>query len=286
MEWKAKIEVPCMDDLRTMRCGWAGMAFMLLLAVSAMSPSLGWALTADEIATKSEEVYPGSDQQSKLTFIIRDPDGSERKVILRRYWKNLKADKELESKVLVFHEYPPDSKGTAFMVWSYKMSTSKPEDLWLYLPLLRKVQKVPEHPDEIFSGANLRPADMIPRAPELDRHKLLKEETIENQAYYVVESTPKENTPNYPYGKLVKWITKDHFLKERIDYYDRSGSLLKKQITTWKKIANTWIWEKVILTNVQNHVQTTLSISDTEINKGLTEDLFSERTMKLGKVTK
>jgi outer membrane lipoprotein-sorting protein len=244
------------------------------------------ALTADEIAAKAEDVFPGSDQRSKLTFLIRDPDGSERKVILRRYWKNYKADPEIESKVLVFHEYPPDSKGTAFMVWSYKVVSGKPEDLWLYLPILRKVQKVPEHPDEIFSGANLRPSDMVPRPVELDRHKLTGEETIENQAYYTVESTPKTANPAYPYGKLVKWISKDHFLKERVDYYDTKGNLLKKQLITWKKAGDAWIWEKVILTNVQNHVQTTLSITDNEVNIGLADDVFSERTMKLGRVTK
>ena len=260
---------------------WAGLAAGVFVLFFSQPAS---ALTADEIAVKSEDVHPGLDQRSKLTFLIRDPDGSERKVILRRYWKSYKADKELESKVLVFHEYPPDSKGTAFMVWSYKVSTGKAEDLWLYLPILRKVQKVPEHPDEIFSGANLRPSDMVPRPTELDRQKLVGEETIENQSYYTVESTPKDDNPNYPYGKLVKWITKDHFLKERIDYYDRKGELLKKQLITWKKEGATWIWEKVILTNVQNHVQTTLSISDTEVNTGLSDDLFSERTMKLGRV--
>ena len=269
--------------------GIKGMTAWITLAAAVFvlaQVGTGYSLTADEIAAKSEDVYPGTDQRSKLTFLIRDPDSSERKVILRRYWKNFKADPEVESKVLVFHEYPPDSKGTAFMVWSYKLTTEKSEDLWLYLPILRKVQKVPEHPDEIFSGANLRPSDMVPRPPELDRHRLIGEETIENQAYYVVESTPKETSPHYPYGKLVKWITKDHFLKERIDYYDRNGKLLKKQLTTWKRESGTWIWEKVILTNVQTHVQTTLSISDTQINTGLSDDVFSERTMRLGKVTK
>jgi outer membrane lipoprotein-sorting protein len=258
------------------------LSILTLLAAVLFTPASPYALTANEIASKSEDVYPGSDQRSKLTFLIRDPDGSERKVILRRYWKNYKTDKNIESKVLVFHEYPPDTKGTSFMVWSYKLAANKPEDLWLYLPILRKVQKVPEHPDEIFSGANLRPADMIPRPMELDKHTLLREETVENQDYYVVESVPKSRTATYPYGKLVKWVTKDNFLKERIDYYDQKGALLKKQITSWKKTGDAWIWEKVILTNVQNNVQTTLSISDTEINTGLSDDVFTERTMRIG----
>ncbi len=143
------------------------LGFWLLVSISALSvttPSTAYGeLTADQIAAKSEDVHPGSDQQSKLTFIIREADGAERKVVLRRYWKNYLKDSDMDSKVLVFHEYPPDAKGTAFMVWTYKTSSQKSEDLWIYLPILRKVQKLPEHPDEIFSGANLKPSDMIPR---------------------------------------------------------------------------------------------------------------------------
>ncbi|MEK6537783.1 MAG: hypothetical protein AABZ46_01445, partial [Nitrospirota bacterium] len=112
------------------------LGFWLLVSISVLSvttPSYG-ELTSDQIAAKSEDVHPGSDQQSKLTFIIREADGAERKVVLRRYWKNYPKESDIDSKVLVFHEYPPDTKGTAFMVWTYKASPQqKPEDLWIYL---------------------------------------------------------------------------------------------------------------------------------------------------------
>ncbi len=256
-----------------------------MLFISLTAPTvINAEITADQIVARSEDVYPGTDQQSKLTFIIREADGEERKVVLRRYWKNYQKESDFDSKVLVFHEYPPDTKGTAFMVWTYNASSQKPEDLWIYLPILRKVQKLPEHPDEIFSGANLKPADMIPRDASLDKHKLLREETIENQQYYVVESTPRAKSSNYTYGKVVKWIKKDDFLKERIDYYDTEGSMLKKQLITWKKVKDAYVWEKVVLTNVKTDVQTILNISDVEINTGLTDSSFTERSMSTGRV--
>lgn len=259
--------------------------FISILAAVVFIPSIVSAeLTADQIVSKSEGVYPGMDAQSKLTFTIRDPDGKERKVILRRYWKNYADDENIDSKVLVFHEYPPDTKGTVFMVWTYKATKHKPEEMWIYLPILKKVQKLPEHPDEIFSGANLKPGDMISRDASLDRHKLLREETIENQQYYVIESVPKENNPDYNYGKVVRWIKKNDFLKERVDYYSTDGALQKTQLITWKNLKNAFIWEKVIIKNVKTDVQTILSISDVEIDKGLTDKIFSERTMISGKV--
>ena len=263
---------------------WLFMPFAIVgLALTTPSATYG-ELSAEQIVAKSEDVYPGLDQQSKLTFIIKEADGAERKVILRRYWKNYSRDSEVDSKVLVFNEYPPDTKGTAFMVWTYKASAQKPEDMWIYLPILRKVQKLPEHPDEIFSGANLKPADMIPRDVSIDRHKLLREETIENQQYYVVESTPKTKNSNFNYGKVVKWVKKNDFLKERVDYYDSDGALLKTQLITWKKMKDAYVWEKVILTNVKTDVQTIFNISDIEIDTGLTDGSFTERSMSTGRV--
>lgn len=242
------------------------------------------ALTAKEIIAKAESVYPGMDQKSKLTFIIKESEGSARKVVLRRYWKNYPDDPKIDSKVLVFHEYPPDVRGTVFMVWTYKASTKRPEDMWIYLPILRKVQKLPKHPDEIFSGSNLKPADMIPRDPALDMHKLLREETIANQEYYVIESIPKKKNPNYNYSKVVKWINKKNFLKERIDYYDSNGDLLKTQLITWKQIKDAYVWEKVVITNVKTGIQTILNISDIEVDTGLKDRLFTLRTMSRGRI--
>ncbi|MDD5434135.1 MAG: outer membrane lipoprotein-sorting protein [Nitrospira sp.] len=259
--------------------------FIGLMLFSGALPYKGYGeMTPEQIVAKAEDVYAGQDQQSKLTFTIRETDGAERKVVLRRYWKDYKDDPSVDSKVLVFHEYPPDAKGTAFMVWTYKTSAHKPEDMWIYLPILRKVQKLPEHPDEIFSGANLKPADMVRRDANLDKHKLLREETIENQQYYVIESTPKEVNSNYNYGKVVRWIKKNDFQKERVHYYSEDGTLLKTQDINWKHVKNASIWEKVVIKNVKTGVQTILSISDVEIDKGLNDKAFSERVMSTGKV--
>jgi hypothetical protein len=111
---------------------------------------------------------------------------------------------------------------------------------------------------------------------------MLKEEVIESRSYYVIGSDPKKPDPSYPYSKVVKWITKDDFLKERLQYYDLDGNLFKEQIITWKKIKEAWVWEKVVTTNVQTKVQTFLTISDIKVDTGLPEDLFTERSMRRG----
>lgn len=240
-------------------------------------------LLASEIVQKSEDVYPGKDQRAKLTFTIKDQDGGERKSVLRRYWKNYRGQNNLDFKVLVFNEYPPDAKGSSFMLWSYDPHSGKPADRWLYIPILNKVNKLVANADNTgIASSDLNPNDMVSRPVDRDSHKLIGEEVVGNRAYYVIESTPIRPDAAYTYGKVVKWITKDTFLKERVDYYDLKGKLLKTQYITWKPINDAWVWEKVVIKNAQTGSETYLSINDIKTDSGLQDAFFSERSMKLG----
>ncbi len=258
---------------------WVSLAVFLLVP---------WVATGQENALDAKEVieqaqkFPGKDQRSKITFKIREKDGTERKMVAVRFWRNYEGKGGIDSKTLIFNEYPPDQRGSSFMSWSYRAGVGKPDEQWIYIPFIRKVQKIPGKGDESFQGSDLKASDMTPRDITLDRHEMVREETIENQDYYVIKSEPKKVDLSYPYSKVVKWITKDNFLNERLDYYDEAGKLLKKQAISWKKVSGVWVWEKVVMTNVVKSSQTVLTFSDIRIGSGLSDNIFSERSMKAG----
>ena len=43
-----------------------------------------------------------------------------------------------------------------------------------------------------------------------------------------------------------------------------------------------WVWQKVVIVNVQTGSQTTLNLTDIQVNQGLKESLFTERMMQQG----
>lgn len=260
----------------------AGMLLSIPIPAALAQESAEAPPSLEQIVERSEQVHPGKDHSSKLLFTIRDEDGNERREVLRRFWKSYNGKDGLEYKLIVFNEYPPDKKGNAFLEWAYRPGAGKESERKFYIKFLNSVNKVPEGSGEGFASSDLKPSEMAPRPTHLDRHRLLKEEVIEGRGYYVVESSPKQKDPSYPYGKVVKWITKDNFLKERLEYYDLNNALYKEQIITWKKIKDAWVWEKVVTTNEQTNVQTFLTISDIKVNSGLPEDLFTERSMRRG----
>ena len=123
---------------------------------------------------------------------------------------------------------------------------------------------------------------MDPRSPALDDHTLLRTEKIGSKDYYVIESVPVDADKTYPYSKIVRWISTDDFLIDKVDYYDRDGRLLKKQTIAWKQIGDAWVWQKVVIANVQTGSQTTLNLTDIQVNQGLKDSLFTERMMEQG----
>lgn len=243
--------------------------------------------TATEIVNKSSEIEGGDDSMSRLSFTISRPDGADRKLIYTMVWKEYAGRDDVDDKVIFFSEYPPDDKGKSFMVWVHE---NKKDDEWMYLPELRMVRKMThgEHhghhdEDDDFSDSVLTRVDLAPREPDLDNHTRLKDEALGGHRDFVVESVPKESSQNYPYQKTRRWITRDNYLPERIDYYAPSGGLIKRQTIKWKRIGNAWVWEQVVGVNLITGERTVLDISDIKLNSGLKDEVFSARTLRLGK---
>lgn len=243
-------------------------------------------ITGEEIVKKCEYKYPGEDQRSKLTIILKDKDGTERKNVYLRLWKDYKGKDQIADKMVLYTEYPPDAKGTAFMRWAFIPGTGKNADQWIYLPALRKTRPVSvRDPGDSFLGSDLTYADISGRTLEEDKHQFLKIDKQNGRELYVVESIPKEEKPLY--SKRVSWFTKtpdwDSCVKVGVAYYDTKGNLLKKQSLSWQKVKDAWMWKQVEVQNVQTSHASIFQVEDAEVNVGLEDEQFTERALRKDK---
>lgn len=271
---------------RTVLTGCLGIIVFLIASIAATARAEE--LSADVIMKKTFEVYGGDDSLSKITFIFQEKGEPEKKLIYSMAWKKFKGAGEVDTKVMMFRDFPPDAKGVSYLGIFYKPEFNKNDDEWLYLPELRMVRRLshtgPKHAkEEEFSKSELRQFDLVPRNPDDDMHKLLPSAAMEGVDCHVIESIPKKGGAEvYPYGKVVRWVSKDNFLPLRIDYYDEYNKLQKQQFTKWKKMNDAWVWEEVVGTNVQTGNKTLLTITGIKLNVGLTDESFSKRAMQLG----
>jgi hypothetical protein len=267
------------------------MALPLLLSSVIVAPLVHAAqdspggVTGEDVVKNCDFKNPGNDQRSKLAIILKDSSGSERKNVYLRLWKDYKGAEGVADKMILFTEYPPDAQGAAFMRWAFTREADKNADQWIYLPALRKIRRVSiRDPGDSFLGSDLTYADISGRALDEDEHKLIRIESANNNEFYMVESTPKEKNPLY--SKRISWFLKtpawDGCIKARVDYYDKRGDLLKRQNLRWQKVGPAWVWDKVIVQNVQTLHSSMFEVTNVEINVGLQDSLFAERTLEKG----
>jgi len=240
---------------------------------------------ADIVQRCDKEMNAGKDQRNLLTVILKDSSGNEKKNVYRRYWKDYKGRKNIADKMVLFTEFPPDAKGTAFMRWGYMPGADKNAEQWLYLPSLGSIRRVSvRDPGDSFLGSDLTYQDISPRLLGQDEHQVLREETRDGQGYYVVESLPKESNPLY--GKVVAWYQKApewaDCNKRRVEFYDTRMQLLKVETLSWQRVDDAWLWDEVHVDNQLTGHSSVFRVTDASINNGLKDRYFTERMLKRG----
>lgn len=256
----------------------------LVLALT-LSPAFAQP-TGDEIVQQCDlNTNIGKDSRSTLSVILKDAGGNEKKFVYKRYWKDNNGKDQIVDKMMLFTVFPPSGAGTAFMRWGYVPGAGKNADQWLYLPNLKSLRQVSvRDPGDSFLGSDLTYQDISYRGLDEDTHKLLREEKLQGQDYYVVESVPREKNPLY--GKKIAWYEKAATWadcnKRRIEYYDPRNIPIKNQVLAWQKVGDGWLWDEVHVENLLTGHTSLFKITEPELNVGLEDKLFSEQTMRNG----
>jgi len=70
----------------------------------------------------------------------------------------------------------------------------------------------------------------VDREVSLDTHTLLREETLNGNPCYVIQSLPQDSS--WQYSKTVSWIDRESYLLYKIEMYNRRGELVKVMETS------------------------------------------------------
>ncbi|MFO7998599.1 MAG: outer membrane lipoprotein-sorting protein [Bacteroidales bacterium] len=226
-----------------------------------------------------EKVYhnpSGDDTRGELTMTLINNRGEQR---VRQLSQFIKTDSQVEKKIMFFLS-PADVRNTSFMNWSYM--DGRADDQWIYLPALKRVRRISsDSKSDYFMGSDFTYDDLGDRHPSQDAHTLLREESLEGKACYVVESVPRES--GYIYSKTITWVMKDNYLGLKRAFYDDRGRLLKiLTIKNFEKISGFWTILETEMHNVQRDHRTVMIFTNVKKNQGIPDSMFTERRMTLG----
>ena len=258
-------------NIQKVKTGFLALPFIIMAQLS-------YGQTGRDIMQKVDERPDGDTRKSVMTMELINKRGSKRVRTMLSYSKDYGKDK----KTIMFFQQPADVKGTGFLTWDYN-DELKTDDRWLYLPAMKKTRRISgtSAKKEYFMGSDFTYDDMGNRDVDSDNHKLLKEELVNGQACWVIESTPKESDGMY--SKNISWIRKDNFMAVKVEYDDMQGTLLKLlEVNQIKKVDGFWAVTEMIMTNHQRNHKTLIRLESIAFNVPINGSVFTVNALEKG----
>lgn len=248
------------------------MPFLCFLFLLLLSLRLG-AQDARQIADNAAKAIEFDAMEMTATLHIHDDKGNVR----TRQIANASKQFGAVGKNLMKFLAPADVKGTAMLIYDYE---NKPDDIWIFLPALRKVRRVlSSEKSKSFMGSEFSNADMS--RPDLGQfsHKLLGAATLDGKDCWKLEALSLSDAVADEYGfhRKVSWVEKSTFLTRKMEYYDASGRLLKTMtLKDYRKQPNgRYFAFSMEMQNGLNKRRSVISVDQFQLGSKLAEDYFS-----------
>ena len=235
-------------------------------------------LSGRDIMVLVDERDDGNDRRVEMEMILINKRGRKRIRQVLSYNKDYGKD----SKTVMIFQKPADVKGTGFLSWEYD-DDSKDDDRWLYMPALKKVRRISgSSENDYFMGSDFTYDDMGGRNPDEDTHTLLREEELNEQLCWVIESIPKEK--DNMYAKKIIRVRQDVKMVVKVEYYDKLGLMKTLTIEEIRQIDGIWTAHKMFMDNLNEKHQTILTLKNVSYNQNLKDNMFTVSTIERGRL--
>lgn len=286
-------------------------AFVLLLMLMLMAGS-AWAADLEYFKVHKPKVGMSADAIMQIKYfnkyslfahdyksigdvIFIEKDGSRRN---RRFLRERiilgRSSDGVSYKDLVMFTEPTSVKGLATLTWNY-MKPTKDQDVWLWIPSLRKIRKVSAgNGDDSFMGGDVTVEEITTRRFSDETYKLLGEENFKgytsfydgkvfhkDEPCYVIEATPVRK-PWY-YSKRITYVSKNFGGNILDEIYDTNGKLVRTLFRGWIIVeVNAKDYpaqNRVEAEDLRTGHKTVIGFDEIKFDQGLKEDVFSEKTL-------
>ncbi len=222
------------------------------------------AQSADQILGKADSVLnAANDAKVTSTMTITDKGGAKRERTLELYQKG-------NDKRLVRFLTPADQKGIAFL--------SLPGDnQFLYLPAFGKVRRIASHVKNTkFAGTDYSYEDLEAKRYTAQWDASLKSK---NASEYVLTLKPKKGTKS-DYGQLEITIKADSYYPVRVEFFSKKGVAVKRlTVKEIGKYNGVLMPKDSEMADLQSGSTTRTVLQGVEVNKGLKDEVFTERNL-------
>lgn len=254
------------------------MKHLVLLFIAVLTTA---ALTAQDkglevakAANTADEGYGG--YEVNLKMVLKNANGQESTREMSS--QTLEVADDGDKSMIAFNS-PRDVKGTAMLTFSHKTDD---DDQWLFLPSIKRVKRISSsNKSGPFMGSEISYEDLSSQEVEKYTYKFIKEDQLNGAKVAVVERFPVDAKSGY--SKHVAYYNLDKSYRlEKVEYFDRRGSLLKTMDHLDYKLfkGKHWRAAELHVVNHQSNKETRLLFEDFNFNVELSDNDFSQSSLQ------
>ena len=226
-------------------------------------------MTGYDLALSIEQKNKPTDMKSTITMEIKNHKGKIRTSSIKSI------SKDNNKKQILWFLKPADDKGVAYLKIEHM---NKDDEMRLWLPAFKRIRRISsKKKSDSFMGSDMSYEDMTNRNIDEYNYKIIGEEIIEEEDYYILESTPLGKSE---YSKHISWISKKNLNPIKENSYDRNNKHLKSKNFKYKKVGNYFLPTKLHVINMQKQHETFLQWSDIVVDSKVSDNIFQEKNLK------
>jgi outer membrane lipoprotein-sorting protein len=244
-----------------------------MMALFSVSVASSQELSADDIIQKVNDQFNTDTAYSTSKMTIVTTSGQKR-TFVQESWSKDRGEKNL-----VRYLEPRRVKDQAVLMLNHA------DDIWMFFPRTQRVRKLASHAKkQKMQGSDFSYEDMGSGDAFIEdfTSKRLEDEKKEEQACFKLELTRKPDGDS-SYSRLIMWVIKENFLPVVIEYYDeKDPTYLQKTMVAsdFRVIDGIPTSMKVVMFNQNDNTQTEMELLEVKYNIELSDDMFTERSLK------
>ena len=233
---------------------------------------------ADAVMNSAKNRISSDTVSSRSRMVITARNGATSERVIDQYSK----DGPNGSRTVIVFQQPANVAGTRFLTMD---NASGGTDQIIFLPSLGRTRRIASSE----SGGNFMGTDFsyddissMDRDIALDAHTILREETLNGKACYVVQSIPKDSS--YQYSKTITWVDKANYLIYKAEMYNRRGETAKiMEMADFREIQGRLTPMQTKVSTISAGTSTTIFMDRLVYDNQIPETVFTASFLETGR---
>lgn len=234
-----------------------------------------WAEDPRQIVAESQKRAQSKSQQYEGTLEVI---GASNKISLKR-WEYERIGSYGASKSILRFTAPAEVKGVALLIVNHPDRAS---DQWMWAPAIERDRRIAlQDRSTRFFGTDFSFEDLEERDVNQFDYKLLGEETVDGQACWKIESTPKEGKSSQ-YTSVLLSIRKDIYVAIQIQNFAKDKLVRRIRYSDIQKVEDIWSPRTMEVFDTSRNSRTVLKLEKLRYNVPMKDSDFTLEALRRG----